>query len=136
MKLPRRVKPLRRGRRMELVRSSDKIEYFIPLFFPFFFSSLLRLSSLFSVSLSPSQIRRRCCCSHTTRMKIRGSVVSLCFIFPHPSEDEEKKKNAVLTLTRIIKSVVTGQALVTLELRNTPGNKHIQTKGGTRIYHS
>ena len=27
----------------------------------------------------------------------------------------------VLTLTRIIKSVVTGQALVTLELRNTPG---------------
>ena len=27
----------------------------------------------------------------------------------------------VLTLTRIIKSVVTGQAAVTLELRNTPG---------------
>ena len=27
----------------------------------------------------------------------------------------------VLTLTRIIKSVVTGQAPVTLELRNTPG---------------
>ena len=34
----------------------------------------------------------------------------------------------VLTLTRIIKSVDTGQAPVTLELRNIPG--------GTRIYHS
>ena len=42
----------------------------------------------------------------------------------------------VLTLTRIIKSVVTGQAPVTLELRNTPGKKHKRTKGGTRIYHS
>ena len=39
----------------------------------------------------------------------------------------------VLTLTRIMKSVVTGQAPVTLELRNTPGEKHKQTKGGTRI---
>ena len=29
----------------------------------------------------------------------------------------------VLTLTRIIKSAVTGQAPVTLELRNTPGEK-------------
>ena len=33
----------------------------------------------------------------------------------------------VLTLTRIIKSVVTGQAPVTLKLRNTPGKKHKQT---------
>ena len=33
----------------------------------------------------------------------------------------------VLTLTRIIKSVVTVQAPVTLELRNTPG-KHTQPK--------
>ena len=33
----------------------------------------------------------------------------------------------VLTLTRIIKSVVTGQAPVTLELRNTPG-KNTQPK--------
>ena len=41
-----------------------------------------------------------------------------------------------LTLTRTIKSVVTGQAPITLELRNTPGEKHKQTKGGTRIYHS
>ena len=41
----------------------------------------------------------------------------------------------VLTLTRIIKSVVTGQAPVTLELRNTPGRK-TQIKGGTCIYHS
>ena len=40
---------------------------------------------------------------------------------------------AVLTLSRIIKSVVTGQAPVTLELRNTPEKKHKQTKGGTRI---
>ena len=43
---------------------------------------------------------------------------------------------AVLTLTRIVKSVVTGQAPVTLELRNTPGKKHKPTKDGTRIYHS
>ena len=37
----------------------------------------------------------------------------------------------VLILTRITKSVVTG-----LELKNTPGKKHKQTKGGTRIHHS
>ena len=30
----------------------------------------------------------------------------------------------VLTIIRTIKSVVTGQAPVTLELRNTPGKKH------------
>ena len=42
----------------------------------------------------------------------------------------------VLTLTRIIKSVVTGQAPVTLELRNTPEGKTQTTQGGTRIYHS
>ena len=29
----------------------------------------------------------------TTRMKIRGSVVSSSFIFPHPPEDEKKKDN-------------------------------------------
>ena len=34
----------------------------------------------------------------------------------------------VLTLTRIIKSMVTGQAPVTLELRNTPGKTHTQPK--------
>ena len=34
----------------------------------------------------------------------------------------------VLTLTRIVKSVVTGQAPVTLELRNTPGKTHTQPK--------
>ena len=39
----------------------------------------------------------------------------------------------VLTLTRLIKSVVTGQAPGTLELRKTPGKK-TQTEGGTRIY--
>ena len=39
----------------------------------------------------------------------------------------------VLTLTRIIiKSVVTGQAPITLELMKSPG-KNKQTKGGTRI---
>ena len=42
----------------------------------------------------------------------------------------------VVTLTRIIKSVVTGQAPATLERRNTPEKKHKQIKGGTRIYHS
>ena len=34
----------------------------------------------------------------------------------------------VLTLTRIIKSVVPGQIPVTLKLRNNPGKKHKQTK--------
>ena len=34
----------------------------------------------------------------------------------------------VLKLTRIIKSVVTGQAPVTLELRNTPGKTHKQNQ--------
>ena len=34
----------------------------------------------------------------------------------------------VFTLTRIIKSVVTGQAPVTLELRNTPGKNTTQPK--------
>ena len=43
---------------------------------------------------------------------------------------------AVLTLTRIIKSVVTGQAPVSLEWRSIPGKKHKQAKRGTRIYHS
>ena len=44
---------------------------------------------------------------------------------------------AVLTLTRVIKSVVTGEAPVTLELRNTPGKTHTHTtQGGTRMYHS
>ena len=38
----------------------------------------------------------------------------------------------VLTLTRIIKSVVTGQAPVTLELRNTPGKN---TNNQTRYTH-
>ena len=30
--------------------------------------------------------------THATCMKIRGSVVSLSFIFPHPPEDENKNK--------------------------------------------
>ena len=41
----------------------------------------------------------------------------------------------VLTLTRIVNAMVTGQAPVTLEWRNTPGEKRKQTKSGTRIYH-
>ena len=41
----------------------------------------------------------------------------------------------VLTLARIVKFVVTGQAPVTLELRNTPGKKHT-TQGGTRTDYS
>ena len=32
---------------------------------------------------------------HTTCMKIRGSVVSLSFIFPHPPENEKKKKKKI-----------------------------------------
>ena len=42
----------------------------------------------------------------------------------------------VLTLNRIIKAVVTRQAPVTLELRNTAGKKHKHIEGGTCIYHS
>ena len=42
----------------------------------------------------------------------------------------------VLTLSCIIKSVVTGQAPVSLEWRSIPGKKHKQAKRGTRIYHS
>ena len=38
----------------------------------------------------------------------------------------------VLTLTSIIKSVVTGQAPVTLKLTNTPGKKH-RIIGGVRM---
>ena len=37
---------------------------------------------------------------HTTRMKIRGSVVSSSFIFPHPPEDEEEKKKKKKNATR------------------------------------
>ena len=37
----------------------------------------------------------------------------------------------VLTLTRIVKSVLTRQAPVTLELRYTPGKKHKENKGGS-----
>ena len=40
----------------------------------------------------------------------------------------------VLTLTRIIKSVVTGQTPVTLELRNTPGKKHEPTVPAREAY--
>ena len=33
---------------------------------------------------------------HTTPMKTRESVVSLSFIFPHPPEDGEEKKNSTM----------------------------------------
>ena len=39
----------------------------------------------------------------------------------------------VLTLTRIIKSVVTGQAPITLELRNTPGKNTNNPRWYTHI---
>ena len=43
----------------------------------------------------------------------------------------------VLTLIHMIKSVVTGQAPVTLEWRNTPGKKNTnKTESGTRIHNS
>ena len=44
----------------------------------------------------------------------------------------------VLTLTRIMKSVVTGQAPVTLELRNAPGKEYKQPKvvHAYQVYHS
>ena len=42
----------------------------------------------------------------------------------------------VLTLTHLVKSVLTGHAPVTLQRTNAPGKKHKQIKGGIRIYHS
>ena len=48
-------------------------------------------------------------------MKIRGSVVSLSFIFPHPPEDEKKKK----------KVGATGSAMKSLEPRNRDQNSEI-----------
>ena len=39
----------------------------------------------------------------------------------------------VITLTCVVKSVVTGQALVTLELRNTPGKNTNNPRWYTRI---
>ena len=42
----------------------------------------------------------------------------------------------VLTLIRIIKSVVTVQVRVTLEMRNTAGKNTNNLRGGRRIYHS
>ena len=47
--------------------------------------------------------------------------------------DKRKVVVVVLTLTRIIKSVVTGQAPVTLELRNTPGNNTHNPRWYTHI---
>ena len=41
---------------------------------------------------------------------------------------------ALLLLLLLLLSVVTGQCPFTLALRNGPGKKHTQTKGGTRIY--
>ena len=44
---------------------------------------------------------------------------------------------AVLTLlARTVTSVVTGQAPVALEWRNSPGKKHKQTGNGTRVHRS
>ena len=48
----------------------------------------------------------------------------------------KKRAVVVVTLTRIIKSLVTGQAPVTLEMSNTLRKIHKQTKRGTRINHS
>ena len=45
-----------------------------------------------------------------------------------PQQHTPEADVVVLTLTRIIKSVVTGQAPVTLEWRNTSGKKHKQNQ--------
>ena len=60
-----------------------------------------------------------------------ASVRTTTFL-PKPATMIEVDVVLVLTLTCIIKSVVTGQAPVTLELRNTPDKKYKQTKCGTR----
>ena len=46
-----------------------------------------------------------------------------------------RDKDLVECRCSLIKSVVTGQAPVTLELTNTPGEKYKRTRSGTRIYH-
>ena len=58
-------------------------------------------------------------------------VVAVVVVFVVDDDDDD---DVVLTLTRTTKSVVIGQAPVTLEWKNTPGKT--QTKSGTRIYHS
>ena len=52
---------------------------------------------------------------------------------PPPGQADNKHIVVVLTLTRIIKSVVTGQAPVTLELRNTLGKNTHNPRWYTRI---
>ena len=60
-------------------------------------------------------------------MNKRNDRISLCGYGKAPTR-QLRIVVVVLTLPRIIKSVVTGQAPVTLELRNTPGGKHKQPK--------
>ena len=50
-----------------------------------------------------------------------GLFIGFHFQLTYSFFDEVVVVVVVLTSTRIIKSVVTGQAPVTLELRNTPG---------------
>ena len=47
------------------------------------------------------------------------------------NRSDQISRDCLLGCSRIIKSVVTGQPPVTLELRNTPGDKRKQAKGGT-----
>ena len=70
---------------------------------------------------------------------MEGKTVLLCSYHPGPNGGSSYHTHGnvlvvvvvvvvALTLTRMIKSVVTGQAPVTLELRNTPGKKHEQNQ--------
>ena len=52
----------------------------------------------------------------------------LMWVIEHTDRSFGEMCVVVLTLTRIIKSVITGQAPVTLELRNTPRKTHTQAK--------
>ena len=57
--------------------------------------------------------------------------------YHNKNSTQQESGVVVLTFTRIIKSVVTGQAPVTLEWRNTPQEKkHKQKLKWSRIYHS
>ena len=79
---------------------------------------------------------------HAQREGPHGETAGLVETLPAETRDMEPQRKTlfiiivVLTLTRIIKSVVTGQAPVALELRNTLEGKTQTTQSGTRIYHS
>ena len=70
-----------------------------------------------------------------TCMKIRGSVVSYSFIFPHPPEDKKKKKNYHIN-SHICqaRSHRTGSSHSGVEEYPTEKTQQHKNKSGTCIY--